>query len=115
MAKRAGPSTPPTKTAERPAVLICRARSARQGGQNMSARFRGTLKSLLAALGSPDPTRRQKAHQKIRNTLAVNHGLLHRGKRPTGGCAADPNRNLFLIFLASSRGRVGGFLPISIC
>jgi hypothetical protein len=36
------------------------------------ARFRGTLKTLLAALGSPDPARRQKARQTIRDTLAVN-------------------------------------------
>ena len=36
------------------------------------ARFRGTLKSLLGALGSPDPARRQKARQAIRDTLAVN-------------------------------------------
>ena len=36
------------------------------------ARFRDTLKTLLAALGSPDPTRRQKARQTIRDTLAVN-------------------------------------------
>ena len=36
------------------------------------ARFRDTLKSLLAALGSSDPTRRQKARQTIRDTLAVN-------------------------------------------
>jgi hypothetical protein len=36
------------------------------------ARFRDTLKTLLAALGSPEPTRRQKARQTIRDTLAVN-------------------------------------------
>jgi hypothetical protein len=36
------------------------------------ARFRDTLKSLLAALGSSDPTRRQKARRIIRDTLAVN-------------------------------------------
>jgi hypothetical protein len=36
------------------------------------ARFRDTLKSLVAALGSPDPARRQKARQTIRDTLAVN-------------------------------------------
>jgi hypothetical protein len=36
------------------------------------ARFHDTLKSLVAALGSPDPTRRQKARQAIRDTLAVN-------------------------------------------
>jgi hypothetical protein len=36
------------------------------------ARFRHTLKSLLAALGSPEPARRQKARQLIRDTLAVN-------------------------------------------
>jgi hypothetical protein len=36
------------------------------------ARFRYTLKTLLAALGSPEPTRRQKARQIIRDTLAVN-------------------------------------------
>jgi hypothetical protein len=36
------------------------------------ARFRDTLKSLLAALGSPHPARRQKARQTIRDTLAVN-------------------------------------------
>jgi hypothetical protein len=36
------------------------------------ARFRDTLKSLLAAFGPPDPTRRQKARQVIRDTLAVN-------------------------------------------
>jgi hypothetical protein len=36
------------------------------------ARFRDTLKTLLAALGSPEPRRRQKARQTIRDTLAVN-------------------------------------------
>jgi hypothetical protein len=36
------------------------------------ARFRDTLKTLLAALDSPEPTRRQKARQIIRDTLAVN-------------------------------------------
>jgi hypothetical protein len=36
------------------------------------ARFRATLKSLVAALGSPEPRRRQKARQTIRDTLAVN-------------------------------------------
>jgi hypothetical protein len=36
------------------------------------ARFRDTLKTLLAALGSPEPTRRQKARQIIRDMLAVN-------------------------------------------
>ena len=36
------------------------------------ARFRDTLKSLLAGLGSPDPTRQQKARQIIRDTLAAN-------------------------------------------
>jgi hypothetical protein len=36
------------------------------------ARFRDTLKSLLAALGSSDPTRRQKVRRIIRDTLAVN-------------------------------------------
>ena len=36
------------------------------------ARFRDTLKSLLAAVGSSDPTRRQKARRIIRDTLAVN-------------------------------------------
>jgi hypothetical protein len=36
------------------------------------ARFRDTLKSLLAALGSPDPARRQKTRQTIRDVLAVN-------------------------------------------
>ena len=42
--------------------------------QNMAtdAQFRDTLKSLLAALGSPQPRRRQKARQTIRDTLAVN-------------------------------------------
>jgi len=35
------------------------------------ARFRDTLKSLLAALGSPQPRRRQKARQTIRDTLAM--------------------------------------------
>jgi uncharacterized protein DUF3631 len=35
-------------------------------------RVRGTLKSLIAALGSPDPARRQKARQAIRDMLAVN-------------------------------------------
>jgi hypothetical protein len=37
-----------------------------------NARFRDTLKTLLAALGSPEPTRRQKARQIIRDMLAVN-------------------------------------------
>jgi hypothetical protein len=36
------------------------------------ARFRDTLKSLLAALGSSDPTRRQRARRIVRDTLAVN-------------------------------------------
>jgi hypothetical protein len=36
------------------------------------AQFRDTLKSLLAALGSPEPTRRRKARQTIRDTLAAN-------------------------------------------
>ena len=36
------------------------------------ARCRDTLKSLLADLGSPQPRRRQKARQTIRDTLAVN-------------------------------------------
>jgi hypothetical protein len=36
------------------------------------ARFRHTLKSLLAALGSSEPTRRQEARQTIRDTLGVN-------------------------------------------
>src|SRR5580704_15633925 len=36
------------------------------------ARFRDALKSLLAALGSPEPARRQRARQNICNTLAVN-------------------------------------------
>jgi uncharacterized protein DUF3631 len=36
------------------------------------ARFRDTLKSLVAALGSPDPARRQRARQHICNTLAAN-------------------------------------------
>jgi hypothetical protein len=36
------------------------------------ARFRNTLKSLIAALGSPELRRRQKARQTIRDTLAVN-------------------------------------------
>jgi hypothetical protein len=36
------------------------------------ARFLHTIKSLLAALGSPEPMRRQKARQTIRDTLAVN-------------------------------------------
>jgi hypothetical protein len=37
-----------------------------------NVRFRDTLKTLLAALGSPQPTRRQKARQTIRDTLAAN-------------------------------------------
>jgi ElaB/YqjD/DUF883 family membrane-anchored ribosome-binding protein len=36
------------------------------------ARFRDTLKTLLAALGSSEPMRRQEVHQIIRDTLAVN-------------------------------------------
>ena len=36
------------------------------------ARLGDTLRASLAALGSPDPTRRQKARQTIRDTLAVN-------------------------------------------
>jgi hypothetical protein len=36
------------------------------------ARFHDTLKTLLAALGSPEPARRQQARQTIRDTLAVN-------------------------------------------
>ena len=36
------------------------------------ARCRDTLKSLLAALGSLEPRRRQKARQTIRDTLVVN-------------------------------------------
>ena len=36
------------------------------------ALFGGTLKTLLAALGSPEPRRRQKARQTIRDMLAVN-------------------------------------------
>jgi hypothetical protein len=36
------------------------------------AQFRDTLKSLLAALGSPDPARRQKTRHTIRDMLAVN-------------------------------------------
>ena len=36
------------------------------------AQFRDTLKTLLAALGSPEPTRRRKARQTIRDTLAAN-------------------------------------------
>ena len=36
------------------------------------ARFRDTLKTLLAALGSPEPRRRQKARQTIRGALVVN-------------------------------------------
>jgi hypothetical protein len=36
------------------------------------ARFRDTLKTLLVALGSPEPARRQKARQTIRDTLAAN-------------------------------------------
>ena len=36
------------------------------------ARFRDTLKSLLAALGSLEPRRRQKARQTIRDTFVVN-------------------------------------------
>jgi hypothetical protein len=45
-----------------------------QPAENMAtdARFRDTLKSLIAALGSPEPRRRQKARQTIRDTLAVN-------------------------------------------
>jgi hypothetical protein len=35
------------------------------------ARFRDALKSLLAALGPPEPARRQRARQNICNTLAV--------------------------------------------
>ena len=36
------------------------------------ARFRDTLKTLLATLGSAEPRRRQKARQTIRDTLAAN-------------------------------------------
>ena len=36
------------------------------------ARFRDTLKILLATLGSPEPTRWRKARRTIRDTLALN-------------------------------------------
>jgi hypothetical protein len=36
------------------------------------ARFRDTLKSFLAALGSAEPRRRQQTRRTIRETLAVN-------------------------------------------
>jgi hypothetical protein len=51
-------------------VLIGGGRSAQDGGPDMAsdARFRDALKSLLAALGSPEPRRRQKARQTIRDT-----------------------------------------------
>src|ERR1700722_1351622 len=62
------------------------------------ARFRNTLKTLIAALGSSDPARRQQARQTIRDTLAVNQkswndlitSLRFRGARDSGCNSPGP-------------------------